>query len=286
MARQRIIKPTIYGNEEIAQLPFEGRWLFTGLWTMADCDGRLEDRPMRIKAHVFPHDTVDVSPLLVRLEEVGFIIRYEVNGVKCIQINNFRKHQKPHPKEERNNLPDLPCKETARQEQAVEKHGQTLASKPFPSIPSCTSIPSPPSVPSLDESKDSSSPVGGEREQEESKEASTKKPAKPPAYEPEFEELWNLYPARKGQKQGKRPAHKRWKSFALEDRSQVLQAARHYAQRCGDFARDLERFLKDDFWRDYLNPGLFTTRTTNGNQSSRNGTGQLYRPPQNLGSSG
>ncbi len=284
MARQRIIKPTIYGNEEIAQLPFEGRWLFTGLWTMADCDGRLEDRPMRIKAHVFPHDQVDVSPLLTRLEEVGFIIRYQVDGVKCIQINNFRKHQKPHPKEERSSLPDLPeqntakqCLAVARQEQAVEKNGETLAGKPFPSIPS---IPSSPSLPSLDESKDSSSPSGGVCEEPEAKEVELeKKPRKQINYEPAFEELWSIYPKRPGQPlHGKPATYKRWKSFALEERPEILLAAKNYAKRCGDYARDPERFLKEDFWRSYLTLPDFAT-TTNVNRPSRNGTGQLYRPP-------
>lgn len=81
------------------ELPFSTRLLFIGLWTIADREGRLEDRPLKIKITVFPADDIDVNMGLAQLETKGFIIRYEVGGQRYIQVTNFVKHQKPHANE-------------------------------------------------------------------------------------------------------------------------------------------------------------------------------------------
>jgi hypothetical protein len=81
------------------------RLLFIGLWTEADREGRLEDRPKRIKVEILPFDECDVDFLLGALDEARFIWRYEADGRKLIQILNFTKHQKPHPKEVSFHLP-------------------------------------------------------------------------------------------------------------------------------------------------------------------------------------
>jgi len=94
MARIRTIKPDFFKNEDLAELDPFCRLLFIGLWTLADRDGRLEDRPKRIKVQVLPYDNVDVDQLLWALHESEFITRYEVNGVEIIQITTFEKHQR------------------------------------------------------------------------------------------------------------------------------------------------------------------------------------------------
>jgi hypothetical protein len=105
VARARLLKPGFFTNELLAELPFEGRLLFAGLWTLADREGRLEDRPKRIKAALFSWDAVDVQTLLVALESRGFIDRYTVNGIPLIQIAKFNEHQKPHKREPASPLP-------------------------------------------------------------------------------------------------------------------------------------------------------------------------------------
>ena len=112
MARSRNIKPGFFTNEHLADLPFECRLLFIGLWTLADREGRLEDRPKRIKAAIFPYNDVDVDASLRELEENEevFIVRYEVDGSNYIQINNFVKHQSPHHKEVASTIPAIPRK--------------------------------------------------------------------------------------------------------------------------------------------------------------------------------
>ena len=105
MARARNIKPGFFKNEVLVALPFEVRLLFVGLWTLADREGRLEDRPVRIKMEVFPADAVDVDGGLSFLARDGFIERYEVEGRRYIQILAWQKHQNPHPREAQSEIP-------------------------------------------------------------------------------------------------------------------------------------------------------------------------------------
>lgn len=113
MARARNIKPSFFTNEDLVELPFEDRLLFIGLWTLADREGRLEDRPKRIKMAVFPADNVDVDASLARLAKSGFIARYEARGIACIQVLNFAKHQNPHVREAASELPSIGENETS-----------------------------------------------------------------------------------------------------------------------------------------------------------------------------
>jgi len=93
-------------NEELAELPCEARLLFIGLWTIADRAGRLEDRPRKIKAAVFPYEDTDVDTLLGMLAGKQFLKRYRMKGLGYIEISNFVKHQKPHPKEPPSIVPE------------------------------------------------------------------------------------------------------------------------------------------------------------------------------------
>lgn len=103
--RARNIKPGFFKNEELAACQPLSRLLFAGLWGMADREGRLEDRPKRIKAEVLPYDDAKVDPLLDELAGKKFITRYGVNGCRYIQINTFTSHQNPHKKERSSTIP-------------------------------------------------------------------------------------------------------------------------------------------------------------------------------------
>lgn len=104
--RARNIKPGFLKNERLVELPFEWRLLFIGLWMMADREGRLEDRPKRIKMEVMPADDVDIEAGLTALQSAGFIHRYEVDGGRYIEVENFVKHQRPHPNEAKSVIPN------------------------------------------------------------------------------------------------------------------------------------------------------------------------------------
>jgi hypothetical protein len=105
MARSRNIKPGFFKNEVLADLKPMVRLMFIGLWTLSDRDGRMEDRPARIKAELFPYEQFNAEDGMTALASNGFIQRYECNGHKYIQITNFHKHQNPHVNEQASTIP-------------------------------------------------------------------------------------------------------------------------------------------------------------------------------------
>lgn len=105
MARSRIIKPGFFLNDDLAECGPLAHLLFAALWLLADGNGRLEDRPKRIKVQSLPHYDCDVNELLDSLQSRGFIQRYKSASLSLIQICNFREHQHIHKDEPRENWP-------------------------------------------------------------------------------------------------------------------------------------------------------------------------------------
>ncbi len=105
MARARNIKPGYFTNDDLGECDPLARILFAGLWCWADREGRLEDRPKKIKAEILPYDRCDVDKLLSQLADRKFINRYGREGSKYIQISNFQRHQNPHVKEQASSIP-------------------------------------------------------------------------------------------------------------------------------------------------------------------------------------
>jgi|GEM_PF-4227466 len=109
MARARNIKPGLFDNEILGEADPILTVLFIGLWTMADREGRLEDRPKRIRKTLFGYrDGIDIDSLLDELVAMGFLNRYNAEGLAVLQVVNFAKHQNPHCKEAKSELP-APC---------------------------------------------------------------------------------------------------------------------------------------------------------------------------------
>lgn len=101
--RARNIKPGVFKNEILGGADPLLTILFEGLWCMADREGRLEDRPLRVCAEVFPYRRAvtekRADAMLTWLHDQGFITRYKVLGKGYIQIIEFLKHQRPHKNE-------------------------------------------------------------------------------------------------------------------------------------------------------------------------------------------
>lgn len=108
MPRARNIKPGFFTNDQLVECPMATRLLFIGLWTVADREGRLEDRAKKIRMEVFPADDVDVEAALVELAARGFLLRYAVEGARYIQILNWSRHQNPHSRETQSAIPPPP----------------------------------------------------------------------------------------------------------------------------------------------------------------------------------
>lgn len=128
MARARNIKPGFFTNDDLAECDPFARILFVGLWTIADREGRLEDKPRKIKAMVLPYDDVDCEKLLAQLHSKNFITRYAVDGNEFIQINNWKKHQNPHVKEAASEIPEQVMQPTENKG-APEKHHTSTVQK-------------------------------------------------------------------------------------------------------------------------------------------------------------
>ena len=107
MARARNIKPGFFKNEILGVADPLLSLLFEGLWVLADRDGKLEDRPLRIKGEVFPYrEGLDMEAMLNWLQAEGFIRRYQVDSKKYILVLEFVKHQNPHKNETESEIPD------------------------------------------------------------------------------------------------------------------------------------------------------------------------------------
>lgn len=97
--RIRTVKPEFFKHDTLGALPPLCRVLFIGLWCMADCAGRLEDRPKRIKVEILPYDDADVDDLLSQLAKGELIVRYSVGEQQLIEIPSFLRHQRVTGKE-------------------------------------------------------------------------------------------------------------------------------------------------------------------------------------------
>jgi|LGVF01.2.fsa_nt_gb hypothetical protein len=131
--RARNIKPSFFKNEDLGELDPFARLLFVGLWCMADREGRLEDRPKRIKIEVLPYDSSNVEKLLEQLHALGFINRYvdDSTGKAYIEVPNFSKHQNPHKNEKASEIPSVTdCREITGE--APEKHSTNRADSLIP----------------------------------------------------------------------------------------------------------------------------------------------------------
>lgn len=97
MSNRRMITSDLFEDEIIGGLPMTDRLLWVGLITIADDQGRLPDNPALIRSKVFPYDEIPISEIndaLLHLAETNRITRYQIGNKKCIQINNWWKHQR------------------------------------------------------------------------------------------------------------------------------------------------------------------------------------------------
>ncbi|MGW2130428.1 hypothetical protein [Streptomyces coelicoflavus] len=97
MARIRTIKPEFFTSLTIADLSFEQRLTFVGLWTYVDDEGRAIYDARLIKAAVWPLDdrtAADVENDLRALTESSLITHYVVNRRAYLAVNGWREHQR------------------------------------------------------------------------------------------------------------------------------------------------------------------------------------------------
>lgn len=109
MARIRSIKIDLFLDDGLESVSLEAHFLLAGLPVLADRAGRLEDKPKRIHAQIFPYrPTVDTAALLVELEDTGHIRRYEAGGQRYIEVCGWDRDQRPHVNEPKSSIPPPP----------------------------------------------------------------------------------------------------------------------------------------------------------------------------------
>lgn len=69
-----------------------------------------------------------------------------------------------------------------------------------------------------------------------------------------FLKFWEYYPKRNGKKVGKQTAGRIFKKIPAEELDRVIRNAINYGKTT-DLPKDPERFLKNDFWKDWDQPG-------------------------------
>lgn len=261
MARTRNLKPAFFKNEFLGQLPFEARILYQGLWCIADRRGVLEDRPLRIKAEVFPFDNVDVDALLSQLstpidafQDHPFIVRYESNGKRYILIPKFEEHQTPHHQEKPSDAP-LP-QDVCPQE--VTKNPEQALDKPW--ISSVQALDKPrtnpsltlnPSTLTLNPQTDAPAAASGEAGDDQDSVPKKRKPKADASYTDEFLTFWDVYPSVRKSK--KRDAFDSWRKLSEADRMAAMEGAREYAQTelgRGEYSQTPVHWLNQRRWED------------------------------------
>jgi hypothetical protein len=109
MPRTREISPGFFRNEDLHALGPYHALFFAGLWDWADREGRLEDRPVRLRADILPYyPEANGEELMAGLAKAGFVKRYEVDGQRLVWVVNFEDYQHPHPREVESELPAHP----------------------------------------------------------------------------------------------------------------------------------------------------------------------------------
>lgn len=103
--RSRNIKPGFFKNDILTECDPLARILFTGLWCMADREGRMEYRPKKIKAEILPYDDCDIIALLNQLIFHKFVVVYKFNDNAYLAIPTFAQHQNCHIKEAASTIP-------------------------------------------------------------------------------------------------------------------------------------------------------------------------------------
>lgn len=107
MAHQRLLKPEFFTDDKIADLTPIQRLFYMGIWTQADKNGVLEDRPKQLKTRILPYDECDAIATVNELVYRGFLIRYKVGERQLLAVRTWKKNQSTHSSEKPSGLPEV-----------------------------------------------------------------------------------------------------------------------------------------------------------------------------------
>jgi hypothetical protein len=210
-------------SDSLSQVPRGIRWTFAGLWTYLDDEGRGRDDVRLIKAALYPlDDEVALSVLaddLKKLEHIGCICRYEVEGKAYLHAPRWADHQRvSHP--------------TASKHPRCSRHDPDPFAKPPEEF---VKTPEP------------LRPEGKGKEQ--GKEGKGTRTSAPSASDPLFDEFWANYP----RKTDKANARKAWaKAVKKTEPAKIVTAAAALAASKPEprFTAHASTWLNGERWED------------------------------------
>lgn len=105
----RILKESICTSEEIDLLDSEQEVFFYRLMVVVDDFGLMDARLSILKAKCYPLKSIEINSIqqnLARLQEVGLVRLYQVDGKPYLSITNWAKHQQIRAKRAKYPTPD------------------------------------------------------------------------------------------------------------------------------------------------------------------------------------
>lgn len=106
MSRIRSIHPRLFTDDAFMAASPHARLLFIGLWGECFDDGVFEWKPLTLKARLLPVDNVDVAELLIELQTLNCVMRFNIGDRSFGAVRNFRRFQRPKKPKPSGVLPD------------------------------------------------------------------------------------------------------------------------------------------------------------------------------------
>ena len=159
MARRRMIDPHFWESADVAKLDIFARYVFVGMFSNADDEGRGMGGATYIRSMVFPHDDISLAKVKKALESISENLSvqfYSVDGAEYYQFTNWSKWQRvdkpresllPSPDDSKNDSREIPesfqsdsClkekkrkeeKEKIKEKDAHAREGDIFADRPF-----------------------------------------------------------------------------------------------------------------------------------------------------------
>ena len=98
MARKRMIDPNIWESEDFSKLSVFARFLFIGMFSNADDEGRGRAKPVYLKSVIFPYDEhirmTDMEKALKEIAERMSVVFYEHGGNQYYELTHWKKWQR------------------------------------------------------------------------------------------------------------------------------------------------------------------------------------------------
>lgn len=105
----RILKESICTSEEIDSLSAEEEVFFYRLMVVCDDFGLMDARPAILKARCYPLKSIDIKCVqvyLARLQEIGLVSVYQVDGKPYLHMKSWEKHQQIRAKRAKFPMPE------------------------------------------------------------------------------------------------------------------------------------------------------------------------------------